>query len=187
VFPADDGAGQPLGMALAPATAGYLQMRFLNAGDAPIDAQVTLGAGTLPGGTAYTASATYATYNGNIDIPAMAIGHVETQTCAVPAGSKFWRLTTRTHKHATKAAIKDSGSTVFEATDWENPGAASYPAAPFLEFASGTLTNECTYNNPTASPISDGDSADTDETCEAIGYFFPAAVARFCFNGFLVP
>ena len=71
----------------------------------------------------------------------------------------------------------------FASSDWEHPGAKTWMSTPFYSFASGKLTYECTYNNTTNRTILTGDSAQTDEMCMAVGYFFPADNAKWCFDG----
>jgi len=187
VMPADDGAGNPLGAALPGNSPAVLEIFISNASASPITVQAAVGADALPFTAPYTGTAILATYNGSISIPPHAANDVETQTCPVPAGAKFWRLTTRTFKQGTKAAVKDGATTVFETTDWQNPGAVTFGAPGFRQFASGGLTYQCTYDNPTNRSIATGDSPATDERCEAFGFFFPTTRPRFCFNSFLAP
>ncbi|HEU4734310.1 MAG TPA: hypothetical protein VFT22_40740 [Kofleriaceae bacterium] len=188
-LPADDGTGLPLGQEIAPATPAYFQLHYLNVTDAPIKAHVTLDAEAYEAGAPYTRTAAYVTYNGSISIPPGAIGDVETMTCNVPAGAKFWILSTHAHKQAVKTQIKDGmpASTVipFTSTDWEHPGAMMWSAPPFYAFATGKLTYECTYDNTgdnSKQTIVDGPSAATNEMCMATGYYFPATKPLICFN-----
>ncbi|HET7506171.1 MAG TPA: hypothetical protein VFK02_34365 [Kofleriaceae bacterium] len=188
-LPSDDGAGVPLGQEIAPATPAYFQMHYLNATDAPIRAHVTLNAEAYEAGASYTRTAAYVTYNGDISIPPGATDHLETMTCNVPAGAKFWVLSTHAHKQAVKTEIKDgmpaSTAIPFTSTDWEHPGATMWSSAPFYTFATGKLTYECTYDNVgdnAKSTIVDGPSAAINEMCMATGYYFPATKPLICFN-----
>jgi hypothetical protein len=188
-LPTDDGTGLPLGQEIEPATPAYFQMHYLNATDAPIKAHVTLDAEAYEAGVAYTRTAAYVTYNASISIPPSAIGDVETMTCSVPAGAKFWILSTHAHKQAVKTQIKDgmpaSTAIPFASTDWEHPGQMMWMAAPFYAFSTGKLTYECTYDNlgdNAKLTIVDGPSAATNEMCMATGYYFPATKPLLCFN-----
>jgi hypothetical protein len=181
-LPADDGAGKPLAQDIPANSAAFFQMHYLNATDDPITVHVTLDAFALAAGTPYTRTAAFVTYNQSISIPSPSTGHVESESCSVPAGLKFWMMSTHAHKQAVHTAVKDGSEMAFESSDWEHPGVAAYPA-PFFEFsASNRLTYECTYNNPRTQggPIVDGDSAATQEMCMASGYFFPATKPLFC-------
>lgn len=184
-LPTDDGAGKPLGQRIAPNTPAYFQMHYLNSSDAPIKAHVTLNAEAHEAGAPFTQTAPYVTYNGQISVPPGAMNDVETMTCNVPAGIKFWTMSTHAHKQATKTTVKDGATVAFTTTDWEHPGAASWGTAPFFTFASGKLTYECSYNNTGSNAnrtVTSGSSAETDEMCMAIGYFFPATKPLICFN-----
>jgi len=186
-LPPDDGAGQPLAQEIGPNTAGFFQMHYLNATDDPIQVHVTLDAFALEASESYTQTAPFITFNGSINIPANAIGDVESQQSPVPAGSKFWMMSTHAHKQAVKTRVLDGTAEVFSSTDWEHPGAQMFMTpTEFYSFASGMLTYECTYDNTgsnKAMTIQTGDSANLDEMCMASGYFFPATASRFCFNG----
>ncbi|MBX3156388.1 MAG: hypothetical protein KF773_10345 [Deltaproteobacteria bacterium] len=194
-LPADDGTGKPLGMDVAPNTAAYLQMHYLNTTDAAIKVHVTLDAEAHDDAVAYTKTAAYVTFYGQIKIPALAQNHTEPRpvppstelnlansTCDVPAGSKFWLMSTHAHKQAVHTEVRDGGAMVFQSDDWEHPIPRMQMAAPFFEFQSGKLTYLCRYTNPTNREIKTGDSAATDEMCMASGYFFPATKPVFCFN-----
>ncbi|HWU89868.1 MAG TPA: hypothetical protein VN253_21550 [Kofleriaceae bacterium] len=186
-LPTDDGTGKPLAVEVAANQAGFIQMHYLNASDTPIQVHVTVTGDALDEGAAYTRTAAYVTYNGNINIPALTSNYTQSMSCTVPATSKFWRMSTHAHKQATHTAVKDGPAMVFESINWERPGAASWTdATPFYTFASGKLTYECTWNNPTTHPIKTGDSAQTDEMCMASGYFFPATQPAFCYNNVML-
>ncbi len=183
-LPLDDGTGKPLAQVIAPNTAAFFQMHYLNPSDQPIFVHVTLNADALPAATAFTQTAAYTTYNFGIRIPAMTNGYTETKTCPTPAGSKFWLMSTHAHKQAVQTTVKNGTSTstniAFASTDWEHPGAQKWMTAPFYSFDNNRLTFSCTYNNPTSNIIQSGDSADTHEMCMASGYYFPATEPYFC-------
>lgn len=182
VLPGDDGSGLPLAAEIAAGQPAYLRIRFVNPGSEPISPTVFLGAEALPAATSYTSTATYVTYNGSISIPPLALGDVETQTCAVPAGVEFWRLSTYTHRQAIEAELRDGASPLVVSTDWEHPTDLTFSTSPFYEFSASGLTYECTFNNTGAGTITAGDDEAVDEVCMGIGYFFPAPRAMFCFN-----
>jgi hypothetical protein len=100
-------------------------------------------------------------------------------------------MSTHAHKQAVHTEVRDgmptSTNVVFASDEWEHPGAKAWMTSPFYTFASGKLTYECTYNNPTNRTITTGDSAQTDEMCMATGYYFPATKATICYNNFIVP
>lgn len=189
-LPADDGTGTPLAIDIPANTAGFIQMHYFNSTDQVINAHVTINAEALPAGAAFTKTAAYVTYNGDLSIPPSPNPQtldVETQSCDVPAGAKFWLMSTHAHKQAVKTEVLDGATMAMESTDWEHPIPATWMASPFFAFASGKVTYRCTYYNPTDRTITSGDSAATDEMCMASGYYFPATKSRICFDGFLLP
>jgi hypothetical protein len=184
-LPADDGTGKPVAMELAAHQAGFIQVHYNNRSDQAITAHVEVTADALGAGVAYTKTAAYVTYNGEINIPAGSVAapsHADaTMSCSVPATSKFWLMTTHAHKQADHTFVKDGGAAVFDSADWEHPGVKQW-TAPFYSFTSGKLTYECTYTNTTPRAIQDGESAQQDEMCMASGYFFPATKPVFCYD-----
>jgi hypothetical protein len=188
-LPADDGTGLPLGQEIAAAAPAFFQMHYLNATDASLKAHVTLNAEAYELGVPYTKTAAYVTYNNNISIPPYAVDHIESMTCSVPDGAKFWLLSTHAHKQAVKTAVKDgmpaSTTIAFASTDWEHPGAMMWTASPFYGFSTHKLSYECTYDNMgdnASKTVVSGPSAATNEMCMATGYYFPATKPLLCLN-----
>ncbi len=183
-LPSDDGTGKPLAQVIQPNTPAFFQMHYLNATDNPLTVSVTLNAEALAADAAFTQTAPYVTYDADIDIPAGAASHVESQTCNTPAGAKFWMMSTHAHRRAVKTVVKNgmpaSTNIAFESDDWEHPGATTWMQAPFYAFEGNKLTFECTYNNVGLPRAQAGDSAARDEMCMASGYYFPATKPHLC-------
>ncbi|HVV85607.1 MAG TPA: hypothetical protein VHE35_21250 [Kofleriaceae bacterium] len=175
-----------VGMTVNAGQKAFVQMHYLNATDQAIMAHVTIDAEAYGENDVYTPAAAYVTYNTQINVAAHSTGSV-TGDCAVPAGAKFFAMSTHSHHFSTHTEVKDGGSMIFESTNWEHPGAATWNTAPYFTFASGKVTYHCDYNNDSDSVVKTGDSAQTDEMCMAVGYFFPATAAKFCLNSFALP
>ena len=159
-----------------------LQLHYLNASDAPITAHIDLKAYALPAGTAYTQTDAFVTYNQDIKIPPGAVGKTFTGACTLPAGAKFWTMSTHSHKQSVNTSVSDGAAAVFTSTDWEHPGAKNWMATPFYAFTANKLTWQCTYNNTgdnAGREVDSGQSASTDEMCMATGYFFPSTGPKF--------
>lgn len=172
-----------VGMTVNAGQKAFVQMHYLNTSDAPIMASVTIDAEAYAEGEAYTPAAAYVTYNTQIDLAANSTGSAG-GTCNVPADAKFFALSTHAHHFSTHTEVKDGASMVFQSDNWDHPGAVSWPVDPFYTFASGKLTYRCDYDNTSGARVRTGDSAQTDEMCMAVGYFFPATAAKFCINSF---
>ncbi|HEX4416930.1 MAG TPA: hypothetical protein VH165_03480 [Kofleriaceae bacterium] len=186
-MPADDGTGKPVGMPVAANQPAAMQLHYLNASDSPLTVHATLNANGYPPGTTYTEAGAYVTYNTKIDIPP---GPGTTSTasgkCPVPAGSKFFSMSTHSHKQSVGTQVMDGTAMVQTSTDWEHPTVTTWPTSPFYTFASGALSYTCNYLNLTTNEIVAGPSAQTNEMCMAIGYFFPATGSKMCFNSTVV-
>jgi hypothetical protein len=173
----------PLGQDIAPNTAGYFQVHYVNASDQPLVANVSLQAFALPEGTEYTRTDLFGTYNNDIVIPPHATNMVVSATCGVVDG-KFWSMSTHSHKQSVATAVKEGANTVFSSTDWEHPGMLRFDAPAFYQFSSSELTWECTYSNVgdnADTTVRAGQSARTNEMCMATGYYFPANGPKGCF------
>jgi hypothetical protein len=181
-LPADDGTGKPLAQNIAPNSAGYFQMHYLNATPNMLTAQVDLKAYALPAGTAYTQTEAYVTYNNDISIGPGATNVVATASCPLPTGVKFWTMSTHSHKQSIATTVLDGNTSIFSSTDWEHPGAQTWATSPFYTFTATQLTWKCTYDNTgsnAGSTVVAGPSAQTNEMCMATGYFFPATAPKF--------
>ena len=184
-IPTDDGAGKPLAMKIPAGQYGFIQMHYVNTGDVALNAHVEVTADGLATGTAFTPTSAFVTYVSSFQIPATATAGNEytvTNTCQVPAGRKFWTMSTHAHKQAVETKVVDNTTAgrVFDSIDWEHPGAVVWNPA-FYGFAS-TFTNSCKYLNTTGHIIDEGQSAVTNEMCMAVGYQFPATQPTFCVN-----
>lgn len=173
-----------VGMTVPTGTVMCVEMHYLNASDASIFGGVTINGEAYPQGTTYQRAAAYVTYNTQINIPPMSAGEAG-GSCAVPSGAKFFGLSTHVHKQGTLTRVRDGAATLFESTDWEHPGTVNWGEPTFYEF-SGTLDYHCSYQNNTTRTVTEGNSAEFDEMCMAVGYFFPATGPKFCINSDLI-
>jgi hypothetical protein len=177
-----------IGMTIAAAQPAYVQMHYLNTTDAAIKVHVTLNGDTYATTDTYTKAAAFVTYTSGFSVPP---GNSSvSKTCDLAGAglgsAKFFTMSTHTHKQGVKTYVKDgstAGTQIFSATDWEHPGAISWMSEPFYTFPSGKLYYQCDYTNPGTTTIVEGQSAQTNEMCMAVGYFFPATTAKFCVNG----
>jgi hypothetical protein len=185
-FPADDGTGKPVGQIIPANQAGYLRLHYLNVTTDPISVHVELDAVAYDANTDVTRADAFVTYNTNIDIAAQS-SKTETQTCDTPAGANFFSISTHSHKQSVATFVKDAAAILFQGTDFSDPGSLDVATAPFITFASGQLTYQCDYVNPTNRNIQAGDSPALDEQCMAIAWFFPSTKPVICLNSIVLP
>lgn len=180
-----------IGMTVPGGQPAFIQMHYLNATDKVLPVRVSLNAHTFAAGESFTPAAAFITYNSNIDIPPGNVAQPGKASasgdCSVSPTAKFFTMSTHAHKQAVKTQITDGAAMLFSSSDWEHPGAKTFDAEPFYSFASGKLSYQCDYENPTPRRITDGDSAVTQEMCMAVGYFFPATRPTLCLNSTVIP
>jgi len=163
----------------------YVQTHYLNAGLEDLDVHATINGNAYEPGYSYTPAAPYITYNTQIDLDP---GETATfgGTCAVPSNAQFFTLSTHAHRRATHTQVQDGTPVVFESDDWEEPGSTDWVDSSY-SFSSGNLTYSCTYTNNESFHVGEGQSAETDEMCMAVGYMYPASAPTYCLNSFVVP
>jgi hypothetical protein len=178
-MPGDDGAGKPLAQNIPAHTAGYFQMHYLNASDTDEMVHVDLKAYGLDSGVAYTQTDAWVTYVYNFSIPGNSTGYQVSGSCPTVPNTKFWTVSSHTHKQGKEVTIKDGTSMVYDNTDWEHPIVKDWMTSPFYTFSANKASWTCTYDNASANAINEGPSAATNEMCMMTGYYFPASGPKF--------
>jgi Copper type II ascorbate-dependent monooxygenase, C-terminal domain len=176
-----------------------LNMHFINPGSTTLYPKVKLNLLSTTG--AKYRAGTMVSFNQQINVPAATASGPGTQTvsgtCTAPVGSKFFSMSTHTHKHATAAVVQFvSGGSSEEivhtgaassypadqqpgtGTDWEHPGVGTWLTPNYLTIQSGdSFTYSCSYQNDGNTAVVVGNTAATNEMCMAIGYYYPAGKA----------
>jgi len=158
----------------------YVQMHYLNTTNTDLKVHVTINGWTYKPTDTYMKAAAFVTFYTGINIPAGIGQTYDTQqiTCSnTPVGVKFFAMSTHSHRRSTETMVYDNGQQILDSTNWEHPVIKNFqtdaPTWNYYEFK-GQLSYRCTYKNDLAKAVHTGDSADTDEMCMAVGYFFPA-------------
>lgn len=180
------GMNMPAGVGL-PFTAGTqltLNMHFINTGTTTVSPVLKLN--VLYGKNIMYKAAAMVSFNVGINIPAGTTAMPGTQTvtgsCTAPTGSKFFLMSTHTHKHATAADVNyvsgGQSMNIVHSTDWEHPDVGTWDTPNFLTTKAGdSFTYSCAYSNTDPWTVTVGETAAKNEMCMAIGYFFPAGSA----------
>jgi hypothetical protein len=174
-----------IGIGLAAGQQMVIEMHYLNASPQPLTAHVTLEGETYRADEEFTPASAFITYAQSIEIAPHGVGSFD-GSCAVPEGAKFFTMSTHAHRRATLTRVTDDGEMLFESDDWESPGGRTWDAEPFYEFGR-SLDYHCEYQNDLGQTVRTGPSADTDEMCMAVGYFFPATEPVFCVDSYVIP
>jgi hypothetical protein len=154
-------------------------MHYINTGSTAIPGKAMLNIHTAQG--EYTPASALVSFNLGIRIPANGTQTVS-GTCTPREGAKFFAMTTHTHKRGTLATIKrQNGEELVRSTDWEFPDSKHWLEPPYLTFGPGEkFTYSCTFQNDRNSVVTVGTSAEANEMCMAITYFFPASALGTC-------
>jgi hypothetical protein len=176
-----------VGLPIAAGTQVMLNMHFINPSSTVAYPTVKLNL-VLAQNVQYKAAA-MVSFNTSIAVPPATATGPGTQTvggtCSAPIGSKFFVMTTHTHKHAVESKVNyvHGGTTtnIVDTTDWEHPDVGVWNSPNFLTVQSGdSFTYSCAYSNTGTSTVYVGETAASNEMCMAIGYYFPAGSAS-CF------
>ena len=175
---------QGVGLPLQANTQIMLNMHFINTGSTPVTPQVKMNV-IATQNLQYRAAA-MVSFNATINVPPATAAGPGKQTvygtCTAAAGSKFFVMTTHTHKHAVESKVNyvSGGQTtnLVDTTDWEHPDVGLWNAPNFLTVKAGdSFTYSCAYQNTGTTPVTVGETAASNEMCMAIGYYFPAGGA----------
>jgi hypothetical protein len=164
-------------------------MHYLNTTDHDLKVHVTINGWTYQPTDTFMKAAAFVTFDTQIAIPKGIGSTFDTQPIQcnnTPVGVKFFAMSTHSHRRSVETMVYDGTTQVLDSTNWEHPTIKSYltdaPAWNFYEFKN-QLSYRCKYVNDLDQAVSTGDSADTDEMCMAVGYFFPADGGPvFCVN-----
>lgn len=177
VFPDDDGEGNHVGFPLAASRSGFVQIHFVNPNNAPLSAQIEINAYTYHDNKLVTPAGAFMTYNTAIDLatgsPTAPTTGTVSGNCKVRADWKFFAMATHTYRQGVESKILDGATALVTTSNWERAGMTTW-GPEFYSFKGGSLSYQCAFKNVSNRRIVTGDTAATDETCMAIGYFFPS-------------
>ena len=168
----------------------YVQMHYLNTTDHELKVHVSINGWTYKPTDTFTKAAAFVTFNTQIQIPpkdgAMTVYPFKATCSNTPVGVNFFTMSTHSHRRSHETKVFDGSTQILDSTDWEHPTIKSYltdtPTWNFYKFK-GQLSYECDYINDLSQEVVTGDSADTNEMCMAVGYFYPADGGPvFCIN-----
>lgn len=185
-LPADDGNGKPIGQNIPAHKPAYVQMHYLNSGEQPLTAHVTVEGFAYDDSVEVTQTAPFITYATGITIQPHETNHLESRTCNTPQNATFWYMSTHSHKQSVMTDVRDgntTGNMILQSKDWEHPDSIDWDPT-FFQFG-GQLTYQCTYDNigdNANNVIHDGPSAATNEMCMAVGWYFPGSQPHGCFD-----
>ena len=188
-----------VGLPFAASQQLVLNMHFINTGTSVLYPKVKLN--ILFAKNVQYKAGVMVSFNTKIDVPAATASGPGMQTvsgtCTAPVGSKFFSMSTHTHKHATAAIVNlvTGGTTeplvhtgadstypapqqAGTGTDWEHPGVSLWSGPDFLTVKQGdSFSYSCSYVNTATTAVTVGETAASNEMCMAIGYYYPAGTS----------
>jgi len=170
----DDSLSYPSGVAASlPAGSGLrIQAHYLNATQAPITPVVSLKL-TRADATLTQPAAVLFMSNLDIHVDAGAMGAEAQKTCKLPWDVNLIQSSGHMHRHGTSFTANANGQPLFQSSQWSDVPSRLFD--PPLALPAGTeVTFTCVYDNPGATPLVYGESAQTDEMCIFSAQFYPA-------------
>jgi hypothetical protein len=170
----DDSLSYPSGVAATlPAGTGLrIQAHFVNSTQETLSPTVSLKLTRAAAGFTQPAAVLFMS-NLDIHVDAGATGAVAQKTCKLPWDVNLVQSTGHMHRHGTSFVASAAGKTLFSSLAWSDVPSQLYD--PPLSLSAGTeVTFACSYDNPGATPLVYGPSAQTDEMCIFSAQFFPA-------------
>lgn len=145
---------------------------YVNTGDKPISAKITVVFQVAPAGTVAQWAGALFFNNLDVSVPPLQAGKA-TKTCTIPYDIKLMDVVSHMHQWGVDFEAKtDKGVSIYQGTSWEEPEVKAYD--PPLELPSGTqITYTCNYQNSSSKTLTFGDSALVNEMCILSGTFFP--------------
>jgi hypothetical protein len=162
-----------VGRFVEPESGLRVMAHYLNTGNEPIQAQITVVFNVAPGGTSEMQAASLFFNNLAVFVGPNTTGNA-TKTCNIPHDAKIIDVVSHMHRFGTHfKAETDTGQVVYEGTDWDEPEPKHYDP-PMLVPAGSSITYTCDYTNTTGNMLTFGDSALTNEMCILSGTYYPA-------------
>ena len=156
-----------------PGTQGFhMQMHYLNSSMAPMTVQVKIALyKAVPQAVKQHAGVFFLNNVSGIHVPAKSVQTV-TASYTFKQPVKFIYGTAHMHKYDNNLVATMGGKTLFQTESWDAPPFTKY--LPELDVPAGsTVTWSCEVNNTTATKLTFGESALTNDMCIFTGQYYP--------------
>ena len=170
----DDSQTFPPGVAaLIPGSNGLqIQSHYLNTTMSPIEAHVEVVFHIAEPGTVQYQAGVMFLIDSKIKIPPESSA-VVSDACTLPQDMNILRAASHMHQHGTDFVASLAGTQLYQTTTWTEPAPKYYTPA-VVGHTGDPIDFSCSFTNNTASTITFGESALTDEMCIFIASFYPA-------------
>jgi hypothetical protein len=163
-----------------------MNVHYLNTSAMPVTPKVTITIYPAKPGAVTTHVGTIFLSSQSIYVPAETpetkqVATTKSNTPITDEGYTIFTNWSHMHQYATDFQASTGGAVFYEETQWSEPplitagtGMNQSPLLPKTMPAGASITWTCMYYNPTAQPMTFGDSAMTDDMCIYLGQYYPA-------------
>ena len=156
-----------------PQTTGFrLQAHYLNTTSQTITAHVTATLHTVDPSTITNPAGVMFIVQPNFSVPPMTT-QVVSYDCTIPQDMNVMKVQAHMHKHGQLFTSNIDGTPWYSTMTWSDPAPAFY-SPPQVVHAGQHLHYECTFQNDGSTPLTFGESAQTNEMCIMAAAFYPA-------------
>ncbi|HMR74175.1 MAG TPA: hypothetical protein PKD61_03655 [Polyangiaceae bacterium] len=150
-----------------------ISAHYFNTSSKPVEAVITATFKVVSVGSLTHQAGSLFFLNPNIFVEPFQTGKA-TETCTLPSDVNVIDVVSHMHSFSTNFEAKtDAGKVVYEGTEWDDPKPNVF--TPPLALSKGTkITYTCDYKNTLSTPLTFGESAETNEMCILSGTYFPA-------------
>ncbi len=181
-----------VGQRFSPGEVMLVQTHYLNTTSVALDAKIDLRMELLDVADVEQEAGVLFFYNPAISLGPAAKGSAEL-TCPVPSDLNLAFAASHMHKRGTyfRADTTDASAAaalgpLYESTEWEEPVPRVFPLDPPAMLPKGSsIRYRCDFQNPDATPVVSGPSADTNEMCMFVAMYWPKVdeQTEFCRAG----
>lgn len=168
-----------------------LELHYINATDAPVEARPTSTFIPLADGDFTDAADLVFMGDVDIDIPPMSTASIEDTYLSLPSelsGAQFFAITGHEHQWGTNVRVHTASglgapvAAVYDVPnfDWDEPDTV-FHSPPFTVPDGGGFLLSCEWNNRSDQRVRFGESAN-DEMCFFWAYYYPSVGPRICFQ-----
>lgn len=169
----DDAVEFPPGVAVLvnPSTGLRMQSHYLNVTGGDLTANVSITFHLAESGTVTAHAGVLFVVEPQIFVPPNQTAVVQ-HDCSIPFDMNLTKGASHMHKHGTSFEATIDGAVVYQTTTWDEPAPALWDPPKAVK-GGDPLHFACSFKNDSSSPLTFGESAESNEMCIFVASFFP--------------
>jgi hypothetical protein len=144
---------------------------YLNTTHEPLSPTVVVKFRRVAPGAAYQRAGLFTMTTLNIDVPAYQSKTIPVD-CTAPSDMNLLSVTSHMHQHGVKFRSDVSGQALYTSATWDDPPRQFFDPVRSIKMGD-KIHFECDFVNATATPLTFGESANSNEMCVLLGQFYP--------------